>query len=44
QICIRYILQRNVLPIPKSTHDEFIIENTKVDFEISQEDMDYLNG
>lgn len=44
QICIRYILQRGVLPLPKSTHEEYIIQNANVDFEISKEDMEYLNS
>ncbi len=44
QICIRYVLQRDALPLPKSTHEEYIIENANVDFEISKEDMEYLNS
>jgi len=43
QLCIRYALQHNVLPLPKSTHREYIIQNADVDFEISQEDMDTLD-
>lgn len=44
QVCIRYVLQKNVLPIPKSVHAEFIKENSDVDFEISAEDMKYLDS
>jgi len=44
QLCIRYVLQRGTLALPKSTHKEFIIQNTNVDFEISKEDMEYLNS
>lgn len=44
KICIRYVLQREVLPLPKSTHPEFIKDNIDVDFEISEEDMNYLNN
>ena len=44
QLCIRYVLQRNVLPLPKSTHAEYIIQNADVDFEISSEDMTFLNS
>jgi diketogulonate reductase-like aldo/keto reductase len=44
QICLRYVLQKGVLPLPKSTHEEYIIANTKVDFEIAKEDMKYLDG
>jgi len=44
QICIRYILQKGVLPLPKSTHEEYIIQNANVDFEISKGDMEYLSS
>jgi len=44
KICIRYVLQREVLPLPKSTHPEYISENIDVDFEITEEDMAYLNS
>ncbi|MGE5479968.1 MAG: aldo/keto reductase [Chloroflexota bacterium] len=44
QICIRYVLQRDVLPLPKSTHKERILQNIDVDFEIIEEDMNYLKG
>jgi diketogulonate reductase-like aldo/keto reductase len=44
QLCIRYLLQRDVLPLPKSTHEAYIIQNANVDFEISKEDMAYLNS
>ncbi|HRC95773.1 MAG TPA: aldo/keto reductase [Coprothermobacter proteolyticus] len=44
QICIRYVIQRNALPLPKSTTPSRIKENADVDFEISPEDMEYLNS
>ncbi len=44
QISIRYTLQRGTLPLPKSTHEQFILENADVDFEIGAEDMTYLDG
>jgi len=44
QISIRYTLQRGTVSLPKSTHDEYIIENSIVDFEIDAEDMEFLNG
>ena len=44
QLCIRYVLQRGVLPLPKSTHEEYIIQNAKVDFVIADTDMAYLNS
>ncbi len=43
QICIRYLLQKGVTPLPKSTHEERIVQNTQVDFEISEIDMDFLD-
>lgn len=44
QICIRYVLQKGVAPLPKSTHAERIRENADVDFEISSDDMAVLDG
>ena len=43
QLCIRYCLQKDVVVIPKSTKEERIISNAKVNFEISQEDMKTLD-
>ena len=44
QVCIRYALQKGTLPLPKSVHDEFIEQNTQVDFEISDADMAVLDA
>jgi len=44
QICIRYALQKDTLPLPKSTHEQYIIENTQVDFEITGADMATLDA
>lgn len=45
QICLRWCLQNNVLPLPKSTHKERQKENISIyDFEISNEDMDIINN
>ena len=44
QICIRYCIERGLLPIPKSVNDNRIKENLDVDFKIEKEDMEYLNG
>jgi len=33
-----------VLPLPKSTHREYILQNANVDFEILEEDMEYLDS
>lgn len=45
QICIRWLLQKNILPIMKSTHEERMIENMQVfDFEISSQDMQIIDA
>lgn len=44
QILIRWNLQHDLVVIPKSSHEDRILENSNVyDFRISQEDMDILN-
>jgi len=44
QISIRYTIQRGTVTLPKSTHEEYILENADLDFVIDDEDMAYLNG
>jgi len=44
QICIRYCIEKGTAPLPKSTHESRIIENTKVDFVISKEDIAILDA
>ncbi len=45
QLCIRWVMQRGLLPLPKSVTPSRIEENTKLfDFEISAEDMAYLSS
>ena len=44
QLCIRWVIQKDMLPLPKSTHKDRINENINIDFEISKEDMDYLSN
>lgn len=45
QLCIRWCLQNNTLPLPKSVTPSRITDNTRVfDFEISDEDMTFING
>jgi diketogulonate reductase-like aldo/keto reductase len=44
QICIRYDLQKGVVPLPKSTHESRIIENSQVDFTIKEEDIEVLSN
>lgn len=43
KICIRYVLQKEVITLPKSIHPEFILQNKDVDFEIADVDMKYLD-
>lgn len=44
KICLRYCIQRNTLPLPKSVHENRIKDNIELDFEILPEDMEYLNS
>jgi diketogulonate reductase-like aldo/keto reductase len=44
QICIRYCLEKHTLPLPKSTHESRIVENSHVDFSISIDDMNLLKS
>lgn len=45
QILIRWSLQHGLVVIPKSSHEERILENSKVfDFHINQKDMDVLDS
>lgn len=45
QICIRWVLQHNILPLPKSVTPSRIIENADVfDFEINNEDMKEIDN
>lgn len=44
QLCVRYVLQKGVLPLPKSTHPEFIRQNAQVDFILSEDDMRSLDA
>lgn len=45
QLCIRWVLQNGLLPLPKSVTESRIIENTHVfDFEIDEEDMKTIDA
>ena len=44
KICLRYCLQKETLPLPKSVHENRIRENLDVDFLLSKEDMEYLDS
>ena len=43
KICLRYCIERNTLPLPKSVTKSRIYDNIDIDFEISKEDMKYLD-
>ena len=42
QLCIRYDLQLDTVPLPKTANPVHMSENSKVDFVISDEDMETL--
>lgn len=43
QLCIRYVLQLGLLPLPKTANPEHMKDNLAVDFEIGKSDMAILN-
>lgn len=44
QLSIRYALTKGVVPLTRSTNPEHILDNTKIDFEISAEDIAKLDA
>lgn len=44
QICIKYVLQKGTVPLPKTTKEHRMIENASLDFEIKEEDMAFLDS
>lgn len=42
QLAIRYCIEQGTIPLPKSTHEARIIENSQVDFTISKDDVKKL--
>ena len=44
QLCIRFCIENGTLPLPKSVNEARIRANLEVDFNISKEDMAYLNS
>ena len=44
QLCIKYTLQLDTVSLPKASSKAHIEENLKLDFEISKEDMEFLNS
>lgn len=44
QLCIRYVLQLGLLPLPKTANPDHMKSNAAVDFEISDADMEALKN
>jgi len=44
QLCIRYLLQKGAVVLPKATSTPHIKQNAELDFEISAADMDVLDA
>lgn len=44
QLSIRYALDKTDIVIPKTTHKEFMIQNSEIDFTISEEDKNVLEN
>lgn len=43
QICIKYCLEKNTAPLPKSTNESRMIENLNINFNISKADLEILD-
>ena len=43
-ICIKYCIQNDILPLPKSKNEDRMKANLNIDFEISKEDMEILKN
>ena len=44
RLCIRYVIQLGLVALPKASTKEHIIDNSKVDFVISDDDMNILKN
>jgi len=44
KLCIRYILQLDLLALPKTANPDHMKSNAEVDFEIAAEDMEGLKS
>ncbi|ARJ57453.1 aldo/keto reductase [Campylobacter cuniculorum] len=44
QLCVRYALSIGTLPLPKSKNPVHIAQNAAVDFELSNEDLEFLKN
>jgi len=43
QLCIKFCIDNNTLPLPKTVNKNRMIENANVDFKISESDLEILN-
>ena len=45
QICLRWLLQKEIVPLPKSSNENRIVENTEIfDFELHESDMNIIDN
>ena len=44
RLCIKYVLQLGAIALPKTTHRDYMIDNARLDFEISADDMELLKN
>jgi diketogulonate reductase-like aldo/keto reductase len=44
RLCIRYDYQKDIIPLPKSENPDHMKLNMEIDFVITEEDMQYLDG
>jgi diketogulonate reductase-like aldo/keto reductase len=44
QVCIRYCLEKGTLPLPKTTKETRMVENSAVDFKLSDEHLSRLDA
>ena len=44
KLCLNYCLKKGTLPLPKSTHEDRIIANLDIEFEMSTDDIDALDS
>ena len=43
QLAMKWCIERNTLPLPKSVNEARIIANLEIDFEISVEDLEIMD-
>lgn len=44
QLCIKYAIQKNIIPLIRTTKQDRMIENIKIDFDINDNDISFLEG